>query len=60
MDPDIQAGHQVKALILEVVNSWRNYKKRCLQGAVQVNTRVSFKCWRIHLVTNAGHQPEKK
>ena len=44
MDPDIQAGHQVKALILEAVNSWRNYKKRCLQGAVQVNTTiVSFK-----------------
>ena len=49
--PDIQTGHQVKALVLEDVNSWRNDKERCLQGAVQVYTTiVSFKCWRI----NAG------
>jgi len=27
----------LNALILEAVNAWRNYKKRCLQGAVQVS-----------------------
>ena len=26
--PDIEAGDKVKALILESVNAWKNYKKR--------------------------------
>ena len=28
MDPDIQAVHKVKALILESVNAWKNKKNR--------------------------------
>jgi hypothetical protein len=27
MDPDIQAVDEVKALILESVNAWKNYKR---------------------------------
>ena len=34
--PDIQAVHEVKALILESVNAWKNYKRAgCRQGAVK-------------------------
>ena len=34
--PDIVAVDEVKALILESGNAWKNDKMRCRQGAVQV------------------------
>jgi hypothetical protein len=34
--PDIQAVNEVKALILESVNAWKNLQEGCRQGAVQV------------------------
>ena len=34
--PDIEAVDEVKALILESGNAWKNDKMRCRQGAVQV------------------------
>ena len=37
--PDIQAEDQVKALILEAVNAWRNYKKRVTSGSKETVIR---------------------
>ena len=38
---DIQAVHEVKALILESVNAWKNYKKRMPSSSSAGVTRPS-------------------